>query len=311
MPLVVLRRRGSDRDFHGKAVPFAATALLRPVAAFTPAQLSALPHGTVIGVLELYDPLRVEKIALWQLPLTALARNTSAPFALVVEQVNRDNWQAFLRPGQNGADAELRMLEPYQRGKIPSCWCTDSFPTSSPGSRWPTTCGMSRGSTNATRSGRFSTRPVSRSCSRVRICARHSATFRESSIPCNVDPAQQYTVLIGHSMGGLVSKLQVTHSGTLLWDQVASRPLSEIRAEPQQRDELYKMFFFEPLPSVKRVVFIGTPHLGSFWAESLYGRLGSSLVRMPQTPIRDARLGDEGQHQRLQQESARRHADQH
>ena len=117
-PLVVLRRRGSDRDFHGKAVPFAATALLRPMAALTPTQLSALPHGTVIGVLELYDPLRVEKIHCGA-ATHSLARDTSAPFALVVEQANRDNWQAFLRPGQNGADAELRMLEPYQRGKIP------------------------------------------------------------------------------------------------------------------------------------------------------------------------------------------------
>lgn len=281
VPLVVLRRRGSDRDFHGKAIPFPATALLRPMAAYTPAQLSDLPHGAVIGVLELYDPLRVEQIRMGAVT-HALARNTSAPFALVVQQANRDNWQAFLRPGQNGAEAELRMLEPYQAGKIPLVLVhgllSDKF-------TWIPLVNDLRNAPWVNHHYQIWTfqyptgQPFLQSGADLREALRDVSAIFD---PRRADPAQRQIVLIGHSMGGLVSKLQVTHSGSLLWDQVASRPLSEIRAQPQQRDQLSKMFFFEPTPSVKRVVFIGTPHLGSFWAESLYGRLGSSLVRLPQ-----------------------------
>ena len=92
-------------------------------------------------------------------------------------------------------------------------------------------------------------------------------------------------MLVGHSMGGLVSKLQVTYSGNILWEQIASKPFSEVNMQPQDRDRIYRMFFFEPLPGVSRVVFIGTPHQGSFWAVNVWGRLGSSLVKMPKDRV--------------------------
>ena len=41
---------------------------------------------------------------------------------------------------------------------------------------------------------------------------------------------------------------------------------------------LARDFFFEPLPFVSRVVFVGTPHQGSVMARRLAGRIGSRLV---------------------------------
>jgi hypothetical protein len=41
---------------------------------------------------------------------------------------------------------------------------------------------------------------------------------------------------------------------------------------------LSQALFFEPAPSVTRVVFIGTPHRGSTMAQRVVGRVGSSLV---------------------------------
>ena len=95
------------------------------------------------------------------------------------------------------------------------------------------------------------------------------------------DRALQQIVLIGHSMGGLISKLQVTQSQTKLWDAVANRPLDAIRADPQARERLRRLFFFEPQPSVTRVVFVGTPHQGSSWARRIVGRVGSRLITEP------------------------------
>jgi triacylglycerol esterase/lipase EstA (alpha/beta hydrolase family) len=112
-------------------------------------------------------------------------------------------------------DAELRMLEPYQRGKIPIVRCTDSFrqvhliPLTNDLRNVPWINLRCQIWTFQYPTGQ----PFLQSGADLR---GHSA-FRASSIHC-ISTAQQYTVLIGHSMGGLVSKLQVTHSGTLLWD---------------------------------------------------------------------------------------------
>jgi hypothetical protein len=86
-------------------------------------------------------------------------------------------------------------------------------------------------------------------------------------------------VLIGHSMGGLVSKLQATYSGEHLWSAAARVPLGAIRTTASTRAELADYFFFDPNPDVTRIVFVGTPHRGSGWARRAIGRLGSALVQ--------------------------------
>ncbi len=96
--------------------------------------------------------------------------------------------------------------------------------------------------------------------------------------PENRDMAMANMVLVGHSMGGLVSKLQVTKSADTMWYSIANRPLEDICATEEQRRDLFRLFYFEPLPFVSRVVFIGTPHDGSSFAQSSVGRCGSSLV---------------------------------
>jgi hypothetical protein len=79
-------------------------------------------------------------------------------------------------------------------------------------------------------------------------------------------------------MGGLVSKLLVTHSDMLLWSSFAQRPLESLQTDDVTHAYLSELFFFEPLPFVERAVFIGTPHGGSPIAEEWIGRFASHLV---------------------------------
>ncbi len=85
-------------------------------------------------------------------------------------------------------------------------------------------------------------------------------------------------VLVGHSMGGLVARLQVTYSYDVLWRGAARQPLEAVRADPATRERLERDFFFDPSPSVSRVVFVGTPHRGANMARRLIGRAVSSLA---------------------------------
>ena len=87
-------------------------------------------------------------------------------------------------------------------------------------------------------------------------------------------------VLVGHSMGGIVAQLQCTCSYDILWRQAAKRSLETVRTTPAMRERLRRVFFFDPSPLVKRVVFIGTPHRGSTRSRRLIGRVASSLVHL-------------------------------
>jgi pimeloyl-ACP methyl ester carboxylesterase len=84
--------------------------------------------------------------------------------------------------------------------------------------------------------------------------------------PQGKDPALRRMVLIGHSQGGLLVKMQVINSGDRIWNAASRKPLDQLKLTDQTRDLLRRGMFVEPLPEVSRVVFICTPQRGSFVA---------------------------------------------
>jgi hypothetical protein len=106
------------------------------------------------------------------------------------------------------------------------------------------------------------------------------AQFCQYFDPTGSDPAIARMVLVGHSMGGLVARLQVSYSGDKIWQAVANRPLEQIVAPPRTKMILAEVAYFEPLPQVTRVVYMATPHGGSALATRLVGRVGSRLVEL-------------------------------
>ena len=66
-------------------------------------------------------------------------------------------------------------------------------------------------------------------------------------------------------------------------------PFDELEMSDEDRELLGKALFFEPMPEVRRVVYICTPHRGSFVAGGWIGKLGSKLVSMPRKIVRAGR----------------------
>ena len=99
--------------------------------------------------------------------------------------------------------------------------------------------------------------------------------------PTGQDPALRRMVVIGHSQGGLLAKMVVIDPGDQLWRAVSDVRFDEAALKPRHRDLLRHAFFFEPVPVVARVVFICTPHRGSFRNTSLVRRLGALLIGLP------------------------------
>ena len=104
--------------------------------------------------------------------------------------------------------------------------------------------------------------------------------------PTGSDAAYDQMVLVGHSMGGLVAKLQVTHSEQKLWQAVSKVPIKDLNISATDRAELQRIVLFEPLPFVNQVVFIATPHRGSFVVHRVIGKIGRGLIDFPET-VRD------------------------
>jgi pimeloyl-ACP methyl ester carboxylesterase len=107
--------------------------------------------------------------------------------------------------------------------------------------------------------------------------------------PDGRDAALDRMVLVGHSMGGLMAKMTVQDSGTRLWDLYAARPPDALAGPPEARELFRQALIFTPLPEVRRVVFIATPHRGARLKAGVepLQRLGAALIR-PSDAFRSA-----------------------
>jgi hypothetical protein len=88
-------------------------------------------------------------------------------------------------------------------------------------------------------------------------------------------------VLVGHSMGGLHSRMQIIDSGNAFFSTFSKIPLEDLPLSETTRESIRKSLIFERRPYVSRAVFIATPHKGSAIASGWIGRATISLIRAP------------------------------
>jgi len=90
-------------------------------------------------------------------------------------------------------------------------------------------------------------------------------------------------VVIGHSMGGCISRLLITDTGDKLWMKLFNKPPEQVPLTPEAREIFTESLVFQHRPEIGRVIFISAPLRGSDLASNWAGRIGSSLVRAPST----------------------------
>jgi pimeloyl-ACP methyl ester carboxylesterase len=270
VPLVVAVPTPASRRWVRSDPLFAATALVLPVS----------QGGTVRWSLVLHDPLRSRELSLAAGPIT-MAYDLTAPLAYRLNHDQRDYLTNFLQPGESSAQPRLFIVEPYQPGKIPVLFVHGLL---SDPLTWADMANALLTQPDIVRqyqlwSFEYATgEAFLLSAAQLRDQLR---AIREDLDPNHDDAALDNIVVVGHSMGGLLAKLQVCSSDQQLWSAFANRPFESIHMPPQMRRELAESFFFRPSPSISRVVFVGTPHLGSVWANRCIGRIGAALVSPP------------------------------
>jgi pimeloyl-ACP methyl ester carboxylesterase len=105
--------------------------------------------------------------------------------------------------------------------------------------------------------------------------------------PDGRDAALQHMVVIGHSQGGLLAKLTATDTGDKLWRLVSPTNIDELPMDAPTRELLRTNFFFKPLPCVSRVIFIATPHRGSYRNTQFVQKILNCFITIPRDMVDD------------------------
>lgn len=288
VPLVAVRRHHEDADpreqFYPPDLSFPLTAFLRISQDQPQGPPSSGRSERLRAVLELHDPLdKAEvEVASAHVPLET---DLSTPLAHYLSQPalddNRVSTAGLLMPEKVEQLTGLYMLEPFRTDKIPVLMVHGLW--SSPVT-WMEMFNDLRSDPKIREHYQFwfylypTGQPFWFSAAKM----REDLTQMRSRL----DPAKQHValdqmVLVGHSMGGLVSKLQTVDSGNRFWETLSERPFAELEAEREVREDLAGTFFFAPSASVRRVVTIGTPHRGSEFSNDLTRWLGRKLIHIP------------------------------
>lgn len=101
--------------------------------------------------------------------------------------------------------------------------------------------------------------------------------------PNGLDPALKNIVVIGHSQGGLLSRIITVETGDSLIKAIIGKSLDELKPSlsPEDLRLVNRYAVYHPMPEISRVVFICTPHRGSILADNLARRVAAYFISLP------------------------------
>ena len=234
------------------------------------------------ATLSLRDPFLDRSVHLGDREVP-LAGDRTTPMAVQVAQGSLPTLEMtglfdsdFKRPG---VEAGLYLLRPHEVDKIPVVLIHGLF--SSPRAFLQT---MNELENDPEISRRYefwvflypTGQPIPTSAAQLRASLNR---VRETLDSMGQDGSMDRMVLVGHSMGGVLAKMMTQDTGLVLWDAAFRRPPQSLLATPEVRSILQDALIFQPMPFVKRVVFIATPHRGSPIADQWFGRTVASFIR--------------------------------
>lgn len=220
-----------------------------------------------------------------------LELDPSAALALGLEAapVWDSEFAGFLRAGRSVFGDGLIMMHPYRPGRIPVVLVHG---TASSPARWADIVNEVQNDPELRAKVQIwlfiynTSNPILVSADRLRAALESVVTDLD---PDGRDPALRRMVVMGHSQGGLLTRLMVTDSGDRFWTNAFNVPLESLQMSAETREFVRRAMFFKPVPCVARVVFLATPHRGSFRVTSIVLGAIRRLVTLPVTLVRDFR----------------------
>jgi pimeloyl-ACP methyl ester carboxylesterase len=274
---------GQPGDLLRAELTLPVTALLR-----SPRSRTGLAWPPLEATLEVHAPDTTEgvEVADRQVPLETEPTAVLA-FALNDSPIWKQEYLRFFQslPYAHGEQSELYATVPHRLGRIPVVFVHG---TASSFGRWAEMFNRLVADSRIRSRYEFwffsydSGSPIVWSSMLLRESLTRAVKLLDQQ---GTDLGLRRMVVIGHSQGGLLTKMTAIDSGTRFWDLSFKRPLESLDVSAETRDILERTSFVTPLPFVKRVVFLATPHHGSAltvggFAEWVAARL-RNFIKMP------------------------------
>jgi pimeloyl-ACP methyl ester carboxylesterase len=236
------------------------------------------------SVLSLEDPLAVETVRV-DGQIFPLAADFTVPLAVMLASTNPKKLDLthLLNPAKYAKTARISRLEPYDPNKIVVLVIHGLM--GSPAT-WMPMLNRLRGYEEIRRNYQFwfYSYPSGYPYPYSAAILRHELDAVEKRFPLS-----KPMVVIGHSMGGCISRLLITDAGDKLWMALFKKPPGHVPLSAESRKIFTDALIFQHRQQIGRVIFISAPLRGSELASNWLGRIGSSLVRSPVTLLKAGR----------------------
>jgi pimeloyl-ACP methyl ester carboxylesterase len=265
----------SDPEFGiRRAAP--ATVLLRG-----PGSLSEVAANRAAACLELYSAFEGGHVTVGdaQVPLE-VDLTAHRAYTLDQSRIWKLGWAQFLAPAER-IRSQLILNQPFQADRIPVVFVHGTF--SSPVT-WAEMVNSLTADPVLRQRYQFwsfvygSGNPLIHSIADLRSALADAVQRLD---PQGTNAALRQMVVIGHSQGGLLTKCTALETGDRVWRMFSTNRVDDLNVSQGERAEIRRLLFYEPLPFVQRVVFIATPHRGSYLSSSVARRLAARLVSLP------------------------------
>lgn len=283
-PIMIRRQRPSNpsplEDYYAEGVRFPATAVLSFP---TPEQQR---NGVPIR-LQVYDPRESDGVLAGD-TLLPMETDLSTPLARFLTNPDLEllDTFAFLRPDKAQSLRGLYMVQPWDPDRIPVLMVHGLW--SSP-MTWMEMFNDLQSDPVLRDNYQFwfymypTGEPLAFALADLR---EELEELQQRCDPQDENKKLDQMVLVGHSMGGLLSYLMTVDSEEAFWDSVSDVPVEQLQADTGTAHEIQRVFFFESDPSIDRIVTIASPFQGSRYANRFTRWLGRTLVSLPASTMK-------------------------
>ncbi len=275
VPIIVIRKESEQRDpvekYYTKGMSFSATLVLR------------FDDDTPTDArLQIFDPRESDGMLVGD-TVMPLETDVSTPLARYLSNKDitlLDTW-GYFRPDRAAKVSGLYMVQPYDPDRIPVLMVHGVW--SSP-MTWMEMFNDLQADPEIRRKYQFwfylypTGEPLAFSAAKLR---EELQKVRHDCDPYHRNDRLDEMVVVGHSMGGLISQMLTINSDDKLWSSVSNRSVDDLKADDEVKSEIRRVFFFESNPSVDRIVTIASPYNGSSLSNRFTQWLSGSLVWLP------------------------------
>ncbi len=252
--------------------------------------IAGLRSGHVRGKFEVFTSLDEQSFAI---PGGRTIRLESEPTAALAASLSESRfWKNEMKVFLGNAigvrqESALNGIRPYEKGRIPVVFVHG---TASSPARWADMINDMLADARLRERFAFWTftydsgNPIAYSAWQLRDALTKAVRRGD---PAGNDPCLGDMVVLGHSQGGLLTKNTAIDSGNQFWATISSADFEATEFGPEQKQLLRESLFVKPLPFVTEVMFLATPHRGSYLAGPQFvRRIAQRFVRLPSDLVR-------------------------